>query len=252
MKDLYSDFRKFATEKKINGRYLSGTVLDDYKKTIKTPNILLPQNYQSVGVVDESQNHMIVVDVYTKMIQNNIIFVNDIDDESADVICAQLLYLTNTDDSKDIHMYLNSGGGSIYSGNEILSLMHYIPNTINTICLGLCASYGAVILANGDFGHRYALPNSTIMIHQPLMSGGLGGPAADLEISVNEINRLKDELFQNLSDRTGIKKDELIQLANRDFWMDANKALELHIVDSILKPSEPKISTYNEWLETKD
>ena len=251
MMNNYKDFYKFATDVKIDGRYVSGLRMDDYlKKQRPLVNHSLITDHQSVTIAEDHPTPVALMDVFSKMIQNNIIFIEDINQETADIICAQLLYLSNVNDGKNIEIYTNSYGGECYAGGAIVSTMSYIPNTISTVCMGICASYGAVILSAGDFGRRYIQPNGTVMLHQPL--GGASGPAADIRIMADEIDRLKKYLFEFLAARTGHTYDEVVEYCLRDRWMDAQEALDFHIVDKILEPSPLKIQTYKDYIKSKE
>ena len=242
MKDLYSDFRKFATDKKINGRYLSGTVLDDYHKFT---------NYQSPMVYQTSPEYGVALPVHTKLLESNILIINDFEQEAADIVCGQLLYLNNCDGEKDITLHINSYGGDTTALYSILDVCNYITNPINTVAMGIAASCGACLLIlGGGYGHRYAQPNSSILIHQP--STSVHGPAADIEITCNEINRIKKNMFQSIADCSGNDYETINKLAQRDCWLTAEQCLEYHFIDKILEPQPKKIITYNEWLATKD
>ena len=242
----FNDFRKFATGTKINGQYVSGVAVDDFMKYNQKRSMYGPLNHQSVSIVDEHPQNVAIIDIYSKMIENRIIFVSDITSDSAPIISAQLLYLSNTDSEKEISLYIESPGGEVYAGNEIVSCMNYIPNVINTVGMGLCASYGAIILANGSYGHRFVHPMTSCMVHMPI--GGADGCAADIEITCKEINRLKEMLFENLANRTGHTYQEVVDFCIRDKWLTAKETIDWHLADKILEPQPEKIITYNEYI----
>ena len=256
MDKIYRDFYKYATTKKIDGRYVSGSVLDDYSKksNLFVPkNVLNPLDYQSASVVDETpNNHAILLDIFSVMIKNRIIFVGDIDDESARIMSAQLLYLSNVDNESSVNLYVDSHGGSIYSGMSLINSMNYIPNICKTVITGLAASFGALIAINGSYGHRYIQPNSTMMIHQPLISGGVGGPTDDIVINANEMIRLKNEINQLIAHRSGHTVEEIEALCPRDKWLTPQEAIEWHFCDQILPEHPSKTLSYADYIKSKE
>ena len=155
----------------------------------------------------------------------------EVNDYTANVIQAQLLYLDSVDSERDIHLYLNTPGGSVYAGLGIYDTMQFVGAKVSTICTGLAASMGAVLLVAGEKGMRAALPHSRVMIHQPL--GGIQGQASDIEITAKEILKLKDELYQIISDHSGKPMDQIRQDADRDHWMTASEALEYGMIDRV-------------------
>ncbi len=172
-------------------------------------------------------------DVYSLLLKERIIMLNgEIDDLVASNIIAQLLYLSSKDDSKDIQLYINSVGGSITSGLAIYDTMQHIPCDVSTICIGLCASMGAFLLAGGAKGKRYALPNSEMMIHQP--SGGATGVASDIEIASNRILKLKKKLNEILASNTNQSIHQIKKDTERDYFMDATQALKYGLIDKII------------------
>jgi ATP-dependent Clp protease protease subunit len=154
-----------------------------------------------------------------------------VNDYTANVIQAQLLYLDSVDSERDINIYLNTPGGSVYAGLGIYDTMQFIGSRVATICTGMAASMGAVLLVAGEKGMRAALPHSRVMIHQPL--GGIQGQASDIEITAREILKLKDELYQIISDHSGQTMDKIRQDADRDYWMTAKEALEYGMIDKV-------------------
>jgi ATP-dependent Clp protease, protease subunit len=178
-------------------------------------------------------------DIFSLLLSERIIFLGTpIDDIVANNIVAQLLYLSREDPDKDIQMYINSPGGVIYAGMAIYDTMQMIPNRISTVSVGFTASFGTVLLAAGTKGHRYALTNSTIHIHQPL--GGAEGQASDIEIKAREILRLKTKLTDVLAFHTGQTVEVIKHDTERDFYMDAKQAVEYGLVDQVLEPPEKK------------
>jgi ATP-dependent Clp protease protease subunit len=194
-------------------------------------------NFRSVipMVVETSGRGERAYDIYSLLLKERIVFVGTpIDDQIANLVVAQLLFLSREDPEKGIQMYINSPGGQIYAGLAIYDTMKMIPNTISTLAVGVTASFGTVLLAAGTKGQRYALPHATIHMHQPL--GGAQGQASDIEIQAREILRLKDRLNNILADATGQPMDVIIRDTERDFYMDANQAVDYGIVDKVLIP----------------
>ena len=178
-------------------------------------------------------------DIYSLLLHNRIVFVgSEIDDQSANVIVAQLLYLSNQDREAPIQMYINSPGGVIYSGMAIYDTMQMIPNPISTLAVGVTASFGTVLLTAGSKGQRYALPNATIHIHQPL--GGAQGQATEIEIQAKEILRLKARLNEIMSAHTGQPLDVIVRDTQRDFYMNADQAVQYGLVDHVMEIPEIK------------
>ncbi|MGB4595065.1 MAG: ATP-dependent Clp protease proteolytic subunit [Anaerolineaceae bacterium] len=186
-------------------------------------------------VVESSGNTERAYDIYSLLLKERIVFVGTaINDQVANVVVAQLLYLSREDPEKTIQMYINSPGGSIYAGLAILDTMQMIPNKISTVAVGVTASFGTVLLAGGAKGQRYALPHATIHLHQPL--GGAEGQATDIEIMAREIMRLKRELNQFFADVTGQPLDIIAHDTDRDFYMTAEEAVTYGLVDKVLTP----------------
>jgi len=174
-------------------------------------------------------------DIYSLLLKERIVFVGSaINDQVANVVVAQLLYLSQIDPEKSIQMYINSPGGSIYAGLAILDTMRMIPNSISTVAVGMAASFGTVLLAGGTKGQRYALPNATIHMHQPL--GGSEGQASDIEIMAKEILRLKTYLNSFFAEVTGQPIERIQSDTDRDHYMTASQALEYGLIDKVLEP----------------
>jgi len=186
-------------------------------------------------VVESSGRGERAYDIYSLLLRERIIFVGTpIDDQIANVVVAQLLYLSREDADREISMYINSPGGQIYAGLAIYDTMRMIPNKISTVAVGVTASFGTVLLAAGAKGQRYSLPHATIHMHQPL--GGAQGQASDIEIQAKEILRLKSRLNEILAESTGQKLDVIERDTERDFYLNANQAVEYGLVDKVLTP----------------
>ncbi len=168
---------------------------------------------------------------------DRIIFLGtEINDYTANVIEAQLLYLNSSDPDRDIHLYLNTPGGSVYAGLGIYDTMQFVSSKVSTMCTGMAASMGAVLLVAGEAGMRSALPHSRVMIHQPM--GGIQGQASDIEITAREILKLKDELYQIIADHSHQTIDKIRQDADRDYWMTAQEALNYGMIDRVYTKAE--------------
>jgi len=185
-------------------------------------------------VVETSGRGERAYDIYSLLLKNRIVFVGSaINDQVANVVVAQLLYLSREDPESGIQMYINSPGGQVYSGLAIYDTMRMIPNKISTVAVGVTASFGTILLAAGSKGQRYALPHATIHMHQPL--GGAQGQASDIEIQAKEILRLKERLNEILAEATGQEIDAIIRDTERDFYMDAQEAVDYGLVDKVLE-----------------
>ncbi len=185
-------------------------------------------------VIEKSQFGERAFDIYSRLLKERIIFLGGvIDDAIANTVIAQLLFLESEDPKKDITLYVNSPGGQIQSGLAIIDTMNHIKPDISTVCIGMSASMGAVILSQGKKGKRFILPNSEVMIHQPLT--GIEGQASDVEIKAKHILMLKDKLYEILSKATGKSKKNIEKDGDRDYWMSAEEAKKYGIVDKVLK-----------------
>ena len=217
------DFRKFATKH----QKISSTYFDDYFNKIQKQN-------NTLHIIDDSVEGMIV-DVYSKLLDNRIIFLStEMDSEICNVIKAQLLYLENIDPNKDIKIYIDSPGGSVYSGLGLLDVMELVKPDIVTVNTGLAASMAAVLLCSGTKGKRRALRRSRTMIHQPLGYGGWVQQASDMEIEAREINSLKKESYELISERTGQPYEKVHKDGDRDYWMSADEARKYGMIDEIV------------------
>ena len=214
-----NDFLKFAVSNGMNSMHVE-----------KAMNA--SASYISPSILEERQLNVTQMDVFSRLMMDRIIFLGtEVNDYTANVIQAQLLYLDSVDSERDINIYLNTPGGSVYAGLGIYDTMQFISSHVATICTGMAASMGAVLLVAGEKGMRAALPHSRVMIHQPL--GGIQGQASDIEITAREILKLKDELYQIISDHSGQTIEKIRQDADRDYWMTANEALEYGMIDKV-------------------
>ena len=190
-------------------------------------------------VLEKTANGERSYDIYSRLLKERIIFLHDeINHHSASLTIAQLLFLEAEDPKKDIVMYINSPGGSVNSGMAIIDTMNHLKCDISTICTGICASMGAMILSQGTKGKRYILPYSEVLIHQPLINGGLGGQASDIEITAKNLTRWKNLLRDILVSTTGRTKDQIEKDMDRDFYMTAEEAKKYGLVDEVLKPKK--------------
>jgi ATP-dependent Clp protease, protease subunit len=180
------------------------------------------------------------MDIYSRLLKERIIFIGTpIDDNVANLTVAQLLFLQSEDATKDINLYINSPGGVIYAGLAIYDTMQWVKPDVSTVCVGMAMSMGAVLLAAGQKGKRFVLPNSTVLIHQPL--GGAEGQAADIEITAREILRLRSSIYDILSNHTGQTRERIMQDADRNYFLNARQAVEYGLVDEILSQEEASL-----------
>ena len=188
-------------------------------------------------VVEQTNRGERSYDIYSRLLKDRIIFESvEVNDTMADLIVAQLLFLESEDPNKDIQLYINSPGGSVSAGLAIYDTMQYIKPDVSTICIGMAASMGAILLSSGAKGKRFALPNSDIMIHQP--SGGTQGMATDIQITAEKILKTRKSLNQILAKNTGQKLEKIERDADRDFWLDANEAKEYGLIDKVIENRE--------------
>jgi ATP-dependent Clp protease protease subunit len=201
----------------------------------------LPQNLLVPNVIEQTPRGERGMDIYSRLLKERIVFIGTpIDDHVANLVVAQLLFLQSEDATKDIWMYINSPGGSVYPGLAIYDTMQYVKPDVATVCMGMAMSMGAVLLAAGAKGKRYTLPHSTVLIHQPL--GGAEGQAADIEITAREIIRIRSELNEILVKHTGQTLERIKQDSDRNFYMTAQMAVEYGIVDDILSREEVAVA----------
>ena len=174
-------------------------------------------------------------DIYSRLLKDRVIFMGGgVGDETANLIIAQMLFLNSEDDNADIHFYINSPGGSVSAGLAIYDTMQFINASINTYCVGLAASMGAVLLMGGAKGKRYALPNSSVLLHQPLIQGSITGPATDLQIEAEEMLRVRGRLYSIISTHTGKPLEQVEEDCDRNYWLDAKQSLEYGVVDKVM------------------
>jgi ATP-dependent Clp protease, protease subunit len=219
--DLNDDFRKYA----LGHAGISSLTMHRYTSA--------QDYYISPTIIEERQLNVASMDVFSRLMMDRIIFLGvPIDDTVANIIQAQLLFLESTDPTKDIQVYFNTPGGSVYAGLGIYDTMQYISANVSTICTGMAASMGAILLTAGSKGKRSALKHSRIMIHQPM--GGASGQASDIEITAREIMKIKKELYQIISHHTGKPVEQVEIDADRDHWMTSQEAVEYGMIDEIL------------------
>ena len=219
--NLRSDFRKYAT----GHLGMNGMALDDVMRT--------QAQYLNPYILEERQLNVTQMDVFSRLMMDRIIFLGtEINDYTANTIQAPLLYLDSTDPGKDISIYINSPGGSVTAGLGIYDTMQFISSDVATICTGMAASMGAVLLVAGQEGKRSALPHSRVMIHQPL--GGVQGQASDIEIEAKEIQKFKKELYTIISNHSHTPYEKVWTDSDRNYWMTAEEAKEYGMIDAVL------------------
>mgnify|MGYP002625067859 CR=1 FL=1 len=222
---MKSEFEKYA----VKDRGISSLTLDGYGK--------LTSSYMNPMIIEERQLNVAQMDVFSRLMMDRIIFLGcPINDEVANIIQAQLLFLDSNGYDTDISLYINSPGGEVYAGLGIYDTMQTISSDVHTICTGLAASMASILLAAGTRGKRSALPHSRVMIHQPM--GGVQGQASDIEITAKEILKIKDELYQILAEHSGKTFKQIVKDADRDYWMSAQDALEYGMIDEIVKKNK--------------
>ena len=220
--NMKNDFRDYA----VKHLGMNQLALDKYAATITS-------SYISPTIIEERQLNVAQMDVFSRLMMDRIIFLGtDVNDYTANVIQAQLLYLDSADPGKDITIYINSPGGSVYAGLGIYDTMQYVSSDVATICTGMAASMAAVLLVAGAKGKRFALRHSRVMIHQPM--GGAQGQASDIEITAREIQKLKKELYTIIADHSGMSYDRVAQDSDRDYWMTAEEARNYGMIDEVL------------------
>ena len=184
-------------------------------------------------VIEKTMNGERAYDIYSRLLRDNVIFLSGpIDDNVANIVIAQLLFLASEDSKKDLSLYINSPGGSVSAGLAIVDTMNHVKNKVSTICVGLAASMGAIILSSGEKGMRFALPNSEVMIHQPL--GGVEGQAADIEITAKNILKIRENINKLLSKTTGQTISKIEKDVDRNYWMSADESKKYGIIDKVL------------------
>ena len=219
------DFRKYATKH----LRMNGTALDSYMN--------ISSSYISPTIIEERQLNVAQMDVFSRLMMDRIIFLGtQIDDYTANVIQAQLLYLDSSDPGKDISIYINSPGGSVYAGYGIYDTMQFISSNVSTICTGIAASMASVLLVSGTKGKRFALKHSRVMIHQPL--GGAQGQATEIEIHAREILRIREEMNQVLAKHTGQTVEKIAADTERDHYLTSKEAKEYGLIDEVVSRSK--------------
>jgi ATP-dependent Clp protease protease subunit len=222
---MQNEFKKYATQH----MGMSSMHLEKYME-VSVPNI---GNF-TPSVIEERPMNVVGMDVFSRLMMDRIIFMGvPVNDYVANVIQAQLLFLQSTDASMEIKMFINSPGGSVIAGMGIYDTMNFVTPDVSTTCTGLAASMGAVLISSGAKGKRFGLPNSMIMIHQPL--GGMQGQFSDMEISYNLIKDLRKNLYQVLSDNTGKSFEQIEKDCDRDNWMTADQAVEYGLIDAVIR-----------------
>ena len=217
-----NEFQKYA----VKHRGISSLRLEQYSSVLN--------DYITPYIIEERPMNITQLDVFSRLMKDRIIFLGvPIYDDVANIIQAQLLFLESQDSERDIQIYLNSPGGSVYAGLGIYDTMQYLKPDISTICTGMAASMAAVLMCAGAQGKRYALPHSRIMIHQPM--GGTQGQASDIEIEAREIQKLKKELYEIIAFHSGKDYEQVWKDSDRDYWMTAAEAKEYGMIDEILK-----------------
>ena len=223
---MNNDFRKFA----VHHLGMNGLALDQYTSQVS-------DSYISPTIIEERKLNVAQMDVFSRLMMDRIIFLGtQVDDYTANVIQAQLLYLDSSEPGKDVSIYINSPGGSVYAGLGIYDTMQYIQSDVSTICTGMAASMAAVLLVAGAKDKRFALKHSRVMIHQPM--GGIQGQASDIEITSREILKLKKDLYTLISEHSGQPYDKVYQDSDRDYWMTAQEAVDYGMIDRVLEKSK--------------
>lgn len=224
---MNNDFRNYA----VKHLGMNGLALDQYIAATAAANIT--SSYISPTIIEERQLNIAQMDVFSRLMMDRIIFLGtEVNDYTANVIQAQLLYLDTSDPGKDVSIYINSPGGSVYAGLGIYDTMQYISSDVATICTGIAASMAAVLLVSGEKGKRFALQHSRVMIHQPM--GGAQGQASDIEITAREIQKLKKELYTIIANHSGQPFEKVERDSDRDYWMTAEEAKQYGMIDNVL------------------
>ena len=215
------EFRKFA----VKGQNISGTAVDGYVQHVEN---------MTRAVIEERPTNFREIDVFSRLIMDRIIFLGmQVEENIANIITAQLLFLESVDSKKDILLYINSPGGSVYAGLGMYDTMQYVNPDVATICTGMAASMGAVLLSGGAAGKRSALPHARVMIHQP--SGGMQGQSKDMEITLKQMQELRKDLYTILSKHSGKSLKDIERDSDRDYWMRASEAKEYGLIDEVLE-----------------
>ncbi len=215
------EFRKYA----VKDKHVSGSTFDAYANRIEN---------MTRSIIEERPTQFAEIDVFSRLIMDRIIFLGmQVEENIANVITAQLLFLESVDSKKDIMMYINSPGGSVYAGLGMYDTMQFVSPDVATICTGMAASMGAVLLTAGASGKRSALPHARVMIHQP--SGGMQGQSSDMEITLKQMQELRKDLYDILSKHSGKTYNQIEKDSDRDYWMRASEAKEYGLIDEVLE-----------------
>lgn len=232
-KQLGKDFKLFSKD-----HHVSPSFMHDYEKKVLEPFSTAKMGFTDPNnmtqyVIEERPGNFRAIDVFTRLISDRIIFMGmAVDDQVANLIVAQLLFLNNIDPKSDVTMYINSPGGSVHAGLAMFDTMEFITPDVSTVCIGMAASMGAVLLAAGSKTKRFALPHSRVMIHQ--VSAGMQGTSKDMEISLRQTLELKKDLYQILSNATGQTFDQIEKDCDRDYWMRAEEAKTYGLIDDVI------------------
>lgn len=230
---MKNDFYEYATKH----LRMNGNSLDQYMKVTSRSNFVA--EYINPTIIEERPLNVAQMDVFSRLMMDRIIFLGtEINDYTANVIQAQLLYLDSADPGKDVSIYINSPGGIVYAGLGIYDTMQYIQSDVSTICTGMAASMASVLLVAGTPGKRFALPHSRVMIHQPM--GGAQGQASDMEITVKEIKKLKQELYTIISNHSHQPFEKIEKDSDRDYWMTSEEAREYGMIDTVLVKNQAR------------
>lgn len=230
---MKNDFYEYATKH----LRMSGNSLDQYMRITSRSNFAA--EYINPTIIEERPLNVAQMDVFSRLMMDRIIFLGtEINDYTANVIQAQLLYLDSADPGKDVSIYINSPGGVVSAGLGIYDTMQYIQSDVSTICTGMAASMASVLLVAGTPGKRFALPHSRVMIHQPM--GGAQGQASDMEITVKEIKKLKQELYTIISNHSHQPFEKIEKDSDRDYWMTSEEAKEYGMIDTILVKNQSR------------
>ncbi len=230
---MKNDFYEYATKH----LRMNGNSLDQYMKVTSRSNFVA--EYINPTIIEERPLNVAQMDVFSRLMMDRIIFLGtEINDYTANVIQAQLLYLDSADPGKDVSIYINSPGGVVYAGLGIYDTMQYIQSDVSTICTGMAASMASVLLVAGTPGKRFALPHSRVMIHQPM--GGAQGQASDMEITVKEIKKLKQELYTIISNHSHQPFEKIEKDSDRDYWMTSEEAREYGMIDTVLVKNQAR------------
>ena len=187
-------------------------------------------------VIEPTETGERVYDIYSRLLKDRMVFLGGVvEEERANLIVAQMLFLNSEDPKADMHFYINSPGGSVSAGLAVYDTMQFIHCDVNTYCVGLAASMGAVLLMGGTRGKRYALPNSSVLLHQPLIRGNITGPATDLQIEAEEMLRVQARLYRIISSHTGKAFKQIEEDCDRNYWLDASQSVEYGVIDKVLE-----------------